>query len=251
MPFITSTPYMQAEEILQFARSISNDAAQSLAGDILSDAQPYTFVLLEGAYESLQDSLIDAGVNTYSEYQTVTGLTAAATTDPGVMMALGYTGYYDGAANHGTPALPADLIMPLEIWERQSLTQNNWAKMTQAADSISSRSQSGNFGIWDFEFDTLYLPGATLSNDLKFKYLRYAPELTTAVSPVLIARCKPALANLFVAAACRARGGLESAASFETTAKAEIAKIINRTAAKEQYASFTRKPFRNRGRRRY
>lgn len=247
MPFVPTTPFMLSSEVLQFARAISNDAAQSLAGDILSDAQPYTMTLLEGAYESLQDTLIDSGINTYSEYAVVQGLTAAQTNDPGVQLELTYTGYYDGAVQNGNVTLPADLLMPLEIWERQSGTTNRWAEMTQTADHISSRGISGCFSLWDYEFDTVFLPPANQSNDLKFKYIRYAPQLTTPTSPVLIARCKPALANLFVALACRARGGLEAAASFQSAGDLEVKKLVTRTARKEQYRPVTRAPFRTRG----
>lgn len=246
MPVVTTTPYVTANDILDLARSISNDAAQDLAGDILANDQPYTFTMLEACYELLQDILANAGVNTFCEYAEIVGLTPVATPDPGVQVELSYTGYYDGVTMHATPTLPADMIQPLELWERWSGTQNAWKPMRQASDHISTRPQVSAFDIWDFETDTILLPGATVTIDLKMKYLLYAPKLTDADSIVLVPRCTVALANMVAKMVAESRGGSAAAAIFDANAKDAIARIISRTAGKEQYAQFVRRPFRQR-----
>jgi hypothetical protein len=68
MPIVQVGPYPQAEEILQAARVICNDAAISIDGDLLSDQQPYVFPALNLCYQDLQKRLIRAGVTTYSKY---------------------------------------------------------------------------------------------------------------------------------------------------------------------------------------
>lgn len=227
---------------------MANDAQLSLAGNILSNTQPYTFTILENCYELLQDRLVAAGVNSFMQYFEVLGLTPVAVSDPGVQVQLGYTGYYDGNTLHNPPAMPAEVLEPLELWERQSESTSAWRPMKQAADSISSRTPTSTFGIWDWETDILFLPGSSQTNDLKLKAITYAPELTTATSPVLVARCDRALASLVVGFTARSRGGLEAANMFDAQAESEIKLIIDRSATKEQYASFNRRPFRNRRR---
>ena len=197
---------------------ISNDAIGGIAGDILADGQPYLFPMLEGCYEDLQDRLIDGGVNTYYTYQIITGLTAVASTDPTTQVTLSYSGYYDGAVMHASPTLPTNMLMPLEIWERQTGSVASWSPVVPVSDSISTRPQTSIFGIYDWQTDELWFPGATLSRDIKMKFILYAPELTGPSSPVLIARSKVAFGNMLVAAACKARGGV-NAAQFDKTRK--------------------------------
>lgn len=227
---------------------MSNDAALSLAGDILSDSQPYVFEMLEGCYEDLQDRLMQVGVNTYYKYWTVLGLGAVTSADPTTQVKLQYTGYYDGTNNNANPTLPSDLLEPLEIWERQTGSTFAWKPMKVASDSISTRPQIKTFNIWDWETDVLYLPGATQSNDLKIKGLLYAPVLTGPTSPVLVARCTNALAALMIEAAADMRGGA-GAEIFGPKAQKYIDQIINRTVQKDQRAVFVRQPFRGRRRR--
>jgi hypothetical protein len=235
---------MQAEEILQYARAISNDAIGGIAGDILADSQPYIFPILEGCYEDLQDRLINGGVNTFYTYAVITGLTAVATTDPTTQVQLTYTGYFDGVTMHATPTLPSNMLMPLEIWERQTGSTAAWSPVQQVSDSISTRPQTSIFGLFDWQTDELWFPGATLSRDIKLKYILYAPELTGASSPVLVARCKEALACLLVAEMADARGGTD-ADRFEARAEVAIKRIIERTSQKEAYAYYARRPFRS------
>jgi hypothetical protein len=247
-PVTPPTPDVTAEDILQATRVICNDAGLSLAGKILADNQPYTFTMLQTCYEDMQDRLISKGVDTYKKYWVVTGLTAITVNDPGVDVILEYGGYFDGTTLQPSPTLPSDLLKPVELWERQHGATSAWIPMRQVSDSISSRPQNLRFGVWDWETDQLTLPGATQANDIRIKGLLAAPALTGPSSPVLIPRCKIALANLLAEMAAKSRGGTEMAAVFAKDAEMAIERIANRTAIKEQYANFQRKPFRNRSR---
>jgi hypothetical protein len=83
--------------------------------------------------------------------------------DTTIQVQLTYNGYFDGVNMSDSPVLPVDLLKPLELWERQSGTENVWKPMAQASDSISTRAQVAAFNIWDWETDILYLPGATVT----------------------------------------------------------------------------------------
>lgn len=249
MSVAPSTPYDTAESILNTARSISADAATSngLAGDILADSQPYVFPLLAKCYRDLQDDLISKGVETFSKYGFIYGVSPTQATNPRVNVTISYQGYFNGQTVVPNVTLPADLIKPLELWEAIQ-GQNSWSPMRPVSDSISSRPASSRFGVWDFQNDILILPGSSQPEDLKLKYLCYAPDLTGPNSVAYVVRCQTALANKLVAAVSKMLGGVEMAGIFEADEKKAVELIVNRTARKEAYQSFNRIPFRGRGR---
>lgn len=255
MASVATTPYPTAELVLQNARAMCNDAALSIAGSVLADSQPYVFPMLEERYEYLQDRLMAAGVNTFSKYAVVEGLLPSALPgDPTTQVQLSYLGYFDGVNQYGPdtdpigPTLPSDFLGPLEIWERQSGSVDRWSEVKQAADSIGPRCVTSKLQIWDYENDILFFQGSTFLNDIKLKYICYAPMLTGPDSQVAVVRCIPALSALMAEAAAKSRGGTEAAAMFKQQAEEAIKMIVTRTARKEQYASFNRLPFRGRRR---
>jgi hypothetical protein len=248
MPVVSSAPYPQVENCLQAARVICNDAAQSILGNLLADTQPFSLPMADLAHKTLRKMLTKAGVNTYSKYGFAVGLGASATTDPTVQMQLMYSGYYNGQLNSATPTLPSDLIEPLELWERTTVSSGvntaSWVPMKQAADSISTRSIEGRFGIWDYESDILYLPPASQSNDLKLKYLVATPRLTSVTQQVPILDCEVAMGALIAELLSMGRGGAEATAQFHARAESEVQLMVSPTDRKEQYGSYNRKPFR-------
>lgn len=252
MPAVATGPYDNCEFVLQMGRAMANDAALSIAGNILSDTQPYVFVLLESAYRFLRKLLTAEGVTTFGRTLVVTGLTPVANpggiADPTIQVQLSYTGYFNGVGNAANPALPPDLLEPLEIWERQTATQNTWNPLRPASDSINTSQQTATFGEWLWEQDILYLPGATLSNDLKLKYLRKLPTLALPNQPVLIKDCAEALAALFVSVAASSRGGTAVAADYELRGRNAVKLMISQSARRENYGTFRRGAFRNHGR---
>jgi hypothetical protein len=144
------------------------------------------------------------------------------------------------------PILPSNFLEPLEVWERATVSGINssaWVPMKQASDSISTRSQTGKFRIWDWQSSILYLPGATQENDLKFKYLMATPRLTSVNSIIPIVDCDMAMGALIAAMLSSGRGGAEAAA-FDARAEREVTLLATPTAIKEEYAAHNRIPFR-------
>jgi hypothetical protein len=237
-------PFTYVEDCLVAARVITNDAAQSIAGDILADTQPFTLPMADLAHKTLRKMLTKAGVTSYSAYNYCIGLTPVQTTDPGFQVQLTYSGYYDGVNQNASPTLPGDLIEPLELWERQTGTENVWRPMKPAADSISSRAQNANFSIWDWETSILYLPGATQSNDLKMKYLQATPRLTSTTQQIPIPDCDMAMGALIAELAAVPRGA-EAVAYFHSRAESEVILLATPQQIKEEYQASFRRPFRN------
>lgn len=249
MSIAPSTPYDTASAILDVARAISADAATSngLAGDILADSQPYTYPILTKCYRDLQDELISKGVETFSKYGFIYAIPPTQANNSRVNVTISYQGYFNGQRVLPNLTLPADLIKPLELWE--CVTGNNyWSPMKPVSDSISSRPTSNRFGVWDFAQDTLILPGSSQTEDLKLKYLLYAPDLTGPNSLAYVVHCQTALANRVVETVSKMLGGVEMAQIFQKDGDKAVDMIVNRTARREAYQSFRRIPFRGRGR---
>lgn len=248
MPIAATAPYDTAQTVIQQAIVRSGDQASpnGIAGNILNPTnQAWVIALLSGVYRDLQDRLISKGVETYSQYFFITGIPPANTVNPSQQVYLNYNGYFDGQQMNANWYLPPNMVKPLEIWERQT-GNNYWVPMTQVADSISTRPIMPRISEWDWEAETLYLPPWNETNDLKIKGLMYAPDLTATSSPVLVARCQTALAYLLLVEVAKQRGGLEMAAVWQKDADNYVEAIVNRTARKEAYGSYSRIPFRRR-----
>lgn len=244
---VQTNPYDSAEDILQLARSISNDASTSngIAGDILADSQPYVYPILREVYRDFQDELISLGVETFTKYGFMENVTPSAAQNQREQLFISYLGYWNGQATLPNPTLPPDMIKPLELWNAPQGAQA-WYMMRQVPDSISSRAPQPLPCIWDFQNDKLILPQATQTYAMKMKYLCYAPDITGPTSQVYCVHAQTAMAAKFVSRVCAMLGGLEMAAIFDEQAKRAINKIANRSARKEQYTNFQRIPFRGR-----
>lgn len=247
MPNLPVAPFDSAGYVLQIAIAITNDAASQfgIQGQVLNAEQPATFVLLGKCYRDLQDKLISSGVETFTDYLHIYRIPPANSPAIRTLVDINYYGYFNGQRGRNPNVkLPSNLIIPIELWESQSGTANTWIPMIQAADSISTRPPQPRFSIWDWTENKLILPQATQMNDLRIKAITYAPDLTGPNSVIYVAHAQTALANMLAAAAAKARGGIEMAAIFDADALAATNLIANRTAIKEEYANFTRRPFR-------
>lgn len=247
MPIVPVSPFMALESILNIARVKINDAggAQGLSGAILNDAQPYTFTMAQERYLYLQDRLIRGGVETFTRYGYIRSIPPVAVSNPRVIVSIDFQGYFNGLDINPAVVLPPSCLKPLEIWECQTGGQY-WTPMKQLPSSLSCSTQTARFRCWDYKQDKLYMPGATQTNDLKLKMLTYAPALTGPSSPVLILNCQTALGLLIAEDACRMNGGLLGADKLHALAEDAIELIIDRSAIKESYSSFQRRPFRSR-----
>jgi len=208
MPVPTS-PYDSCTYVLNIARSLGNDAIQSLAGNLLNDNQPYVPVYLNSGYRYLQRKLANSGYATFKKTIQIFGVPVAAYPDPGLQVALSYTGFFNGQINFEFPTLPADLCWPLWLKERQSGTRNLFQKMWPANDGLMSRPQGIWLRDWVWANDQIQMNGATQVNDLQMLYVPFLPELslnTTPVSQVLIVRSENALASYILAEWAMARG---------------------------------------------
>jgi hypothetical protein len=242
MSIVGTTSYNTADYVLNLARSIVNDAAESIEGDILSNDQPYTFVYLNSAYQFLQDELVNNGEETFKKEVVLTGLLPVVNNDPATQVFIYDQGYNNGGTNFSTASLPNDLIVPLRLWERQSSTLNCFIPMGKVTDSLPSIPKQSYNGLWEWRGDSIYMPGALLTTDIRFSYLAYLPDLTDGTSTVQIRRATNALAYLTASEFALARGSA-AAESLRGQGVEMIEQMTTRTARGKQRGSYRRRPF--------
>lgn len=241
---VQTSPYDTAGYILDLTRSLINDSAQSLAGSLLSNDQPYTFPLLNAAYRDLQDELANRGVETFAQEQILTlpAVPAAVQADPATRQLLSFTGFFDGVSTQPNPVLPASLIMPLRIQERPAGTFSAFRNVEQVTDGISGyRVPSSYLGVYDYLGDRIAFIGATNPVDILLRYMLYFPDLLDETSLMQLNRCDRALAALTAARFAQARGS-PLADTFTQKAMMYIDDIANRTARRKQRMSRRRQP---------
>lgn len=208
MPGLGGTPYDSAEYVLQIARSLGNDAIQSLAGNLLSDNQPYVPIYLNSGYRYLQRKLANSGYSAFKKTAQIVGVPVIGTVDPGLQMSISYNGTFDGVMNHATPSLPPDMCWPLKLRERQTNTTQIWQPMYQATDGLMSRPQTIWLRDWYWETEQIVMRGSVQVNDIEILYTPFLPELILLPSPseVLLIRSENALAAYTLWAFAFARG---------------------------------------------
>jgi hypothetical protein len=170
MPVLVSSSYVNVEEIANRIRAIANDMLYSQAGEILTDTGNLLFPLMNDALEWFQNEVNNHGVETFEKETVLTPILPIAVNDPGVQVEVSDTGYFDGVNSYNTPVVPADLLVPHRLWERQTGSTEQWVPMVQKLDGLPSVPQGARLGIWEWREDMLVMPGATVSNDLRLRY---------------------------------------------------------------------------------
>lgn len=250
MPAVQTTPYDTAEAVMNRARVFANDAGLSLAGELLADTQPYVPEILNAAFEVLQDDMTLDGIETMSEEIILTAIPTVATPDPAVQVTISYTGTNNGTTNSALPALPADMLGPLRMWERPTGTTGQYVPMIQRLDGLPSLTQSNFFRWWQWIGDAIVLIGSVQQNDIKVRYNKIlsALVLTPQPSQVPILRCKNALAWKVVEIFASGRGP-EGVAYAQSQYEREYARLTGRTTKRRQRAVARRIPWGGRRRR--
>lgn len=244
MPVIpgTAAPFPTANEVLNRARAITNDAARSLAGNLLSNSQPYTFEDANRAYEDLQYELANHGYEDMIFDTVINALPAcdaSVVTDPAIQLYISYSGFFDGVNILGTPVLPNDMMIPLRLWERQSGTLQNFYQVSPVNDGLPSIGRNGSLRYWDWINNTIYLVGATQVQDVRLRYVRRLQALVDGDSLVQIPDSKDAMANLIAYTFAKSRGS-QLADSFKADAMEDITRMCTRTSRKKQRGSHRR-----------
>jgi len=171
MPDVQIGSYPIASDVLQLARAGVNDMLKSTAGSILTDTAAFTTVYLNAAIRRTQRYLANNGITSNIRDNVIlSNLSPAVGSDPSIQVYVDQNGYFDGANNNPNPKLPADLILMLEMWERQSGSGAQFIYMPQPQEGLESRIPGSYFGQWEWREDRINMTGSTATEDLRCRY---------------------------------------------------------------------------------
>lgn len=242
--------YVTAEDVLQKTRSILNDAYNTpdgtpgtVPGEILTDDWAPTWEYLGIAYDMCQCELADNGVETNVKEVFLNNIPIVQNADPSVQIWISQSGTYNGSNNVASPQLPADLIVPLRLWERFQGTQNPFVQITPAQDGLPGYSlQAPQFRWYDWRADAVYLPGATMLNQIRMRYVAYYPDLTAPSSVVPYRRLRVALAWMTAYVFANSRNDPQ-AAQLKQNAMEQLDNIITATVRRRQRRGVARRAY--------
>lgn len=124
--------------------------------------------------------------------------------NPAVQVSIQFVGYFDGLSFNPLITLPADMILPMQMWERLSGTNNPFGPMDQAQGSLTPRNQTDRFGDWEWRSDSIWMVGSTQTRDIRLRYIATFADLAASSVDftstfVPIADCHEAVADKIAA----------------------------------------------------
>lgn len=219
----------------------------SQAGEILTDTANFEFVLLNDALEWFQNEVNNHGIDTFRKETFLPNVTAIAVNDPGIQVNISDTGYFDGANTHALPQVPTDLLVPTDLWERQTGSTEQWIWMHPIPDGLPAVVQGSRLGIWEWRQDAFNMPGATQSNDLRLRYEGSHALLATPQDSLLFRGATGPIAYKMASTYLMSKNP-EAATMAAAEAKARIGQLATRNARMKQINSVTRMSYGNTGR---
>jgi hypothetical protein len=91
--------------------------------------------------------------------------------NPIAQQSLTFTGFFDGLEVNPDFILPADMLQPLEIWERQSGTSYPFGMMDESTGALRPRNQTQALGEWESRDNAIFFHGAIFPRDIRIRYL--------------------------------------------------------------------------------
>lgn len=229
MPVVSTTAYDQAEDALNLARSLANDAA----GAVFSDAVLMPF--LNSAYRALQRQLAESGVSV---------LIAQADLD--LPLTNGITPTY--LSDVSTPQLPTDLLAPHQLWEQATGSSDIFTPMEKITGGLPNFQQGPHLRMWEWRTDTIQLIGATQEITVRLRYEKSLPAIVLGTDPIQIRSSLDPLAYAVAGMAARSRGAQALAADMFALAESSVEALIERYVRPEQFKGRRRKPYGYRAR---
>ena len=224
MPVVSTTAYDQAEDALNLARSLANDAA----GAVFSDAVLMPF--LNSAYRALRRELAESGVSVL-----------VAQVDVDLPLADGVTN--TAISDVSTPQLPTDLLAPHQLWEQATGSGDTFALMEKITGGLPNFQPAARLRMWEWREDAIQLIGATQETTVRIRYEKSLPAIVLGTDPLQIRSSIDPLAYAVAAMAARSRGAQALAGDMFALAENAIEKLIERYVRPEQFKGRRRKPY--------
>jgi hypothetical protein len=248
MSQVQTSSYPILEDVMQGARAGIMDMLKSTAGAILTDTSPYTIVFVNSAIRRVQRRLANNGITSNVRDNVIlTPLTPAANADPSVQVYVSVLGYFDGVNVNAQPTLPADLILPLELWERQTGSGAQFQPMSRPQEGLTSRMPGSYFGQWEWREDRINMTGSTMTEDLRVRYEaslpRIAPGTDFTKTTIAIRDGEDALSSAVKYEYAKSRSSAMRQEAKETLEE-DLFELINRYVHQDQRIGYRPRGFR-------
>ena len=201
------TTATSVQAVLRLAGPLANRALQGQTG--LSDWDLLPFVRV--AYRTVARSLRAAGVSLFRRK-----------TPSAIVVTTGVKAI--GRAT--TPALPSDLLRPLELMERPNSSSVKYRRMAQSEGLMEDRLTDSYLQEWEWKDDTIRFVGAGGDVDLLIEYEAVLPELLTPNDPILIPDAVDAIAGLAAAYAVTGRQNVTGGDALAAEARKAVDDLV-------------------------
>ena len=100
--------------------------------------------------------------------------------NPAVQQSLTFSGFFDGLEINPDFLLPADMLQPLELWERLTGTQNPFSEIHQSTGALRPRDQINALCDWEWRGNAIWFNGAIQSRDVRIRYIAALASLAAS-----------------------------------------------------------------------
>ena len=192
MAIVSGSNYPSLNDIANLVRSCVNDDKAGATntpgeGQIITNSSVTLQNFMNSAIrETYRDIRIMGQPTLIKDNYVLTSLPAVNSAlgvgvmNPAVQVSLQFGGFYDGLQMNSDYTLPSDLLMPLEMWEREGSTQNEFSGMRQSEGALVPRNQHEALGDWEWRTDGIWMNGATEERDVRLRYICTFQNLVTS-----------------------------------------------------------------------
>ncbi len=219
--------------ILNAAKVRLNDAVPSLqavSGKLLNNNNEFTRQVVNNGWRKMLEFCGNRGLTALKQEAVIYQLPGCIATDPAIPMWIDWFNSYDGANLYTQPVLPADLIVPLKVWERPSNLNCAFPSnpMELFFDGLPMLPKQLYNGMWEWRANRIYIPGALQKIDLRILYARYLGDFADGAEQwfeqeVPLPRCQDPFSLYICAEIAETREDLDQAYWL---AKAEGAAVL-------------------------
>lgn len=187
-----------------FRNSINDDMSGATdtpgEGLIATNVSPFLLNFMNAAIDDVFTDLANVGDSALIlDNYLLLGLPALSVPNPLIQVSLSYAGFFDGYQWHSRWVLPLGLQRLFRVWERLSGTNDSMHALEPAPMGLAPVHQGDRMGSWEMRQNSLWMPGALTSRDLRMRCQITLPEflnpatLNFSTSYVPILGCKNAV----------------------------------------------------------
>jgi hypothetical protein len=206
-----------ATDVMERSRAVLNDIAKDLYTD--DTLLPY----LKIANDDLCDELTDNGATVNKEVTADIPLLAGAK----------------------SPVLPADFIVPIEVFEKDKGQTDDYYRFVWQRDFLPNGVPTKELAVWVWREQTILFTGSILDKSIRVRYYRLITDIAGVSSPIELTHALNYLAYHSAALASEHIGqNRTKAIDLESVAVQKLNKLLKKEVKQNQARAIRRRPFR-------